>query len=158
MSYPRYQLSRSFKFKSRRSTSLSLNSTTAAAVDTALDITLSGSAGDVIEYGIAGLAGTQSADAYLDVVSWASGAAVNSWSTDAAAITNGYGFWYCPSGVYTLLGPSVMRALTVDDLVGGEVTLRLQYRTVTATNKTLYADASNPLQVWAKNLGPQDPN
>jgi hypothetical protein len=51
------------------------------------------------------------------------------------------------------VGSSVQYVVQAGDISGGNVVLRLRYRTVSASNKTLYSSANIPLHWSVKNLG-----
>jgi hypothetical protein len=130
-----------------------LNSTTWANVDTGLDLTLAAVAGDKIEVGLAGLLGG-STNGFLDMASIVAGSPVNYWSGSAGgASAQGVLAWRHESDLNVPLGGSVIRAAVSGDLSGGNIVLRLRYRTAAATNLTLYGDTNLVLNVWAKNLG-----
>ena len=143
----------------RASTSLTINSTTWANVDTALDLTLNASAGDVIEYCVSGIVGTAAVVNGFDVVTVVSGSPVNSFGLDAAAPTtyaalNSASAWYCQTGVEVTISGSIFRTLAAGDISAGTVTLRLRYVSSAAVNRTLFAVAPAALEVWARNHGP----
>lgn len=138
----------------------SLNSTTWANVDTALDLVLPAVVGDEIEYGINGLSGAQAVFIDFDVVSIVAASPVNSFATDGAAVAAPGAVilgWQGPSGAAAHMAGSVLYTVVAGDISGGNVTLRLRYATNAAVNKTVYGSAASPLRVWAKNLGPVAP-
>jgi hypothetical protein len=140
-------------FASRTSGSLTLNSTTWANVDTGLDLVLPAVAGDEIEVGLSGLLGG-STNGFLDVASIVGGSPVNYWSGSAGgASAQGVLAWRHESDLTVPLGGSAIRAAVSGDLSGGNITLRLRYRTATATNLTLHATTDLVLHFWAKNYG-----
>lgn len=132
---------------------LTLNSTTWANVDTGLDLVIPAVVGDWIEVSVSGVFSTEVVNARLDAVSMVAGSPVNSWADDAAPDNthNGVGAWAGFSGFACAVGGSIIRQVAAGDLSGGNVTLRLRYRTVTALNKTLFASAINPLSFMAHN-------
>lgn len=141
---------------SRASTDIVLNSTAWADVDTALDLVLAAVAGDLIEVGASWITGFEATQAYYDVASIVSAAPVNYWSGGGGtASSQGIQAWRADSGgsFYYPAGGSVIRAAAAGDISAGNITLRLRYRTQTATNKTLLANADNRLHWWAKNYG-----
>jgi hypothetical protein len=131
------------------------SSTSWTDVDTALDIELFGTVGDWVKVTVAGVWDNEAVYCEMDARSWVSGAAVNSWAFDAAAGAGALGVssWKAISGQYNPIGGSIMRRLTAADLVDNTVTLRLQARTITAANKTLFASTVDPFTVMAENLG-----
>ncbi len=142
----------------RRNTgNLTLNSTSWANVDTGLDLTLSASTGDVIE---ATLSGTWNADAVqccLDVVTVVSSSPVNSFATGTtvtASTLEGVGAWLGNNGIQSDISGSFFYTVVAGDISGGNVLLRLRYRTTSAANKALIATANVPFVVFARNHGP----
>lgn len=143
----------------RTSGNLTLNSTTWANVDTGLDLVLNASSGDVIEYCVSAIWGSAAVVNGFDVVTMVSGSPVNSFGLDAAAPTtyaalNSVGAWYAQTGAEITVSGSIFRTLAAGDISAGTVTLRLRYVGSSATNRTLYAVSSAPIEVWARNLGP----
>lgn len=145
--------------KKRTSGNITLSSSLAwANVDTNLDITLNASAGDVIEYCVSGIVGSAAVEAYFDVVTIVSGSPTNSFGYDAAPAnpTTSYGVsgWFCLTGAVATIAGSAFRTLVSGDISSGTVTLRLRYGMQNATTRTLNATTAQPLEVWARNLGP----
>jgi hypothetical protein len=142
-----------FALVDRSSGDLTLNNT--SWTDTGLaDLTLSAASGDYIEVGLSALV-TGDTNGFLDVASIVSAAPVNYWSGGAGgASSQGILAWRHESGINLPLGGSVMRVLAAGDVSGGNVVLRLRYRTNTAVNLTLQANTNIRLQFWAKNIGP----
>ena len=156
MAYPRYQAARAFKFFTRSAGSLTLNSTTYAdlpTIGTTWDTVLAAQAGDVIETSLTGLWGSEVVEGYLDLASIVSAAVVSYWG----GATTG-GAYYGAAGSNMPIAGSYRRVLTAADISSGTVTLRPRYKTVTAANKTLFANADHPLQFYVGNHGPADPN
>lgn len=161
MAYPRFQRARDFKFITRTSGNMTLNSTSWANVDNGLDIVLVAQAGDVIEVGGGWLIENQNPDLFTDVATIVSGIPVNYFGTQGAesATSQGIHGWYgLGGGVYMSVGGGDMKELVSGDISSGTVTLRLRYRTLSAANRVVRATADNPFRWWAKNLGPKDPN
>lgn len=159
--YPRFQRSRAFKQTRKTSgDTVCTGSTSWTDVDTGTDMTLLAAADDVIEYGINGLWSSSAVDAYLDVFTLVSSAAVNSLSSGAAPNNSheGAGGWRGESGLTYPIGGSIWYVVQSSDVSSGYVTLRLRHRESAATNKTLYSTATNPLHLFAANLGPADPH
>lgn len=146
--------------KRRTAGNLTLNSTNWANVDTALDIVLTGvTAGDEIAYGASGLLQNENVQVFFDVATIVSSAPLNSLARRAAVETapgtSGFAMWNSVGAQYwRLAGVTPPYTLVSGDIVAGTVTLRLRYATGVASNKTLFASASNLLDVWAMNLGP----
>lgn len=144
----------------RTAGNLTLNSTNWADVSTLLDLTLTAASGDVIEYGISGaMPNTTAVSVGFDVVTVVSASPVNSFALDAAvqaAYTNNNGIaaWFCNTGAASVLAGNVYRTLVSGDVSGGNVLLRLRYAESAATNRVLSASTTQPLEVWARNLGP----
>lgn len=161
MPYPRFQRARSHKFTSRSSTSLTTSSTSFVDVDTALDIVLDAQAGDVIEVGLSAVCSSSTTFGLIafDVFTIVSAAPVNSLSNATDGV-NGWRTQNPNSGNLTPVSGSAMMALVAGDISGGLVTLRLRWKVSNgADTATLYADSpSRRIHLWAKNLGPVDPN
>lgn len=156
MAYPRFLRSRQMVKARRTSGNLTLNSTSWANVDTGLDLTLNEvQVGDEIVYGIGGLANNEAVFLYFDVATIVSAAPVNYFGTAGGASDNGVVGWFCASGAYVGFGGlSHPYTIQAGDLTDGSVTLRLRYRTQTAGNRVVRAVSTDPLDVWAMNLGP----
>lgn len=164
MTYPRYQAARAFKFFTRTAGNLTLNSTAWADMPTigsTWDAVLAAQVGDTIECGVSAVWGGENVFASLDVCSVVSAAYVSAWGGSAisGSAGSGVGAWqHAQGGINDGSGGAIMRALIAGDISAGTVTLRLRYRTSTAANKTLFANADNSFHFYAKNLGPADPN
>lgn len=161
MGYPRHQRARDFKVFTRTSGNLTINSTTWAdlpTIGTTWDAVLTAQTGDVIEVCVTGITGAEAVSSYFDVATIVSAAPVNYFATAGGASGQGIpgAVGQALSNIYFL--GIYMRTLVAGDISAGTVTLRLRYRTNTATDRTIFATADVPLQFWAKNLGPQDPN
>jgi hypothetical protein len=163
MAYPRFQRARSFKFASRTSGDVSINSTTWVNVDTGLDITLDAQVGDVIEANLVCRVSAASTPYFVaDFHTLVSGTPTNSLVTGGAPGTSpassfaGWARANVPNApTYAYLDGSVLYAVQAGDLSSGTVTLRL--RAVSSAAVTVFA--SDPaLKVFAKNLGPADPH
>lgn len=136
-----------------------LNSTTWTSVDTTSDLTITASAGDVIETGINGLFGNQSTICFLDVVTRVSGSNVTSFSTRSAAPSGSTGGAYMPgcysvASVYALISGKAHLTLASGDISSGNVTCRLQFRTTTAAVRSVYGSGSDLFYWYIRNLGP----
>lgn len=163
MAYPRYRVARTFKFFTRTAGNLTLNSTAWADLPTIAstwDLTLAAQVGDVIEAGISAVWGAEGVYGSIDVCTVVGGAYISAFggSATSGSSGSGVGAWNGVTTVNDGAGGGVLRTLTAADISAGTVTLRLRYRTNTATNKTLFASADNSFQFYAKNLGPADPN
>lgn len=158
MPYPFFRNARAHKKTRRTSGDLTLNSTNWANVDTGLDIALPALVGDDIQVGLSAFTGSEAVNLYLDAVSVVGGAPVNSFGRAAAveAAPGGLGIqsWLVASGGFIPLGSPYIYTVVAGDLSSGIITVRLRYATGTAANRTLRANANQPLQFWAKNLGP----
>jgi hypothetical protein len=165
MAYPRYLRSRDHKFVRRTSvTTATFTTTTAAQIDTTLDITLAARSGDTIECGVSAFwAGSANSEyGALDVATIVSSSIVNYFSNGTGTHAQ-YGVvaWMSNHTVVTNeppAGGSFMYDVQSGDLSGGLVTLRLVGYLSAAGSRALTVSAALPLQFWAKNLGPQDPN
>lgn len=163
MAYPRYRAARSHKSFLRTAGNLTLNSTSWAdlpTVGTTWDLVLAAQVGDTVEVGLSARIDSEAVELYLDVVTIVSAAAVTSVGNQAApsSTTRGVSAW---TGIPSVVGKaagSALYTLVSADISSGTVTLRLRYRTSSATNKVLNAVADYPLHFWGKNLGPADPN
>jgi hypothetical protein len=136
----------------RTSGSITLNSTSWANVDTGLDLTVKAVVGDVLQVNITGLAGSASPAIGFDAVTLVSGSPVTSVSGSDAS---DYGFIFVPALGDTPISGTIQYVVQSGDISGGNVTLRLRYKTSSATNRTLYAGTGgNPQFNWSvANLG-----
>ncbi len=168
MAYPRHQRSRDFKFFTRTVGNLSLVPAgniwaDLPTIGATWDAALTAAIGDVIEVGLSAtsdhIAGTNT---FFDVFSMISGAVVNSFASGVAAINTSTGissWWHSNAIAGQKSAGSVMYTLQAGDISGGIVIARLRYRNDgTTAARNLYGTAAMPLQFWAKNLGPADPN
>lgn len=158
MAYPRFQRSRDFKRRQRTAGNVTVTAG-AADFDTSLDIVLVAQVGDVIEYGVNGRGTMVSgSDGTFDVATIVSSAPVNYFGTGMVA-GQGVQSWYIPNsaGNFPLSG-SMLYTIVSGDLSAGTVTLRFRRFGGGAGASVVLANATTPFTVWAKNLGPQDPN
>lgn len=136
---------------------LSLNNTSWTVVNSGLDITLAAVVGDVIEVGASGFTGAEAILIFFDVFSLVGATLTNSWADDAALNNTHQGImaWRCEASAVGKFGPPITRAVVAGDISGGNVTLRLCFRTNTAGAKSLLAGtvAGTPFSFWARNLG-----
>jgi len=127
-------------------------------IGTSGDITLSASAGDIVEAGVFCLFGTQAVDAGLDVITVVGTTKTNSLTTGGAVPANWTAFntsgWYKPGGSLQGLTGSLFYVLQAGDISSSTVKLRVQYAMVSATNRTLYGSTANPFLWFARNHGP----
>lgn len=161
MGYPRHQRARDFKVFTRTAGSLTLNSTAWAdlpSIGTTWDATLTAQAGDTIEVSLTGVTGAEAVSNYFDVATIVSAAPANYFATGGSASGQGIPGAVGQASVNIYFLGNYMRTLVAGDISAGTVTLRVRYRTNTATDRTIFAVADVPFQFWAKNLGPQDPN
>lgn len=140
----------------RASTDITVNSTTFVNVDTALDLVMTASTGDVIEYYLA-LKATCATSSYavFDVHTIVGGSPVNSMTSGSAAgtgLTTGHPSWVRstvaagPAGTY--IAGHRRYALQAGDISSGTVTLRLRVfcgasTVILATDPMLYVEATN---------------
>lgn len=136
--------------------SLTLNSTTWANVSGPTDIVLAADAGDVIQVSIACAVGNEATDLYLDVVTIVSAAVTNSFAQQGAVSATSQGImnWRSIPGTFNSPGGPFWYKLVSGDISSGNVTLRLRYRTSSATNKTIFAGTDTAFSFFARNHGP----
>lgn len=131
-----------------------LNSTAWADVDAAnFALTLPAVAGDVLELGLSALGGNEAVEAVLDAASYVAGAPVNHIGTAGGGTERGVQAWWFDSGDNLNAAGSILYTVQAADIEAGEVTMRLRYRTLAASNKTLFATSAIPAHFWMKNLG-----
>lgn len=138
--------------KNRVSGNLTLNNAAWTNVDTGLDCTVIAQVGDVLSLVLSAQTGGEAVNAFFDVATIVSAAVVRRVSGSGAG---GYGIqsWVGLAGsAWPLGGPYFYTVQKSDIDTTGFVNLRLQY--IAAGNKTLYANANNPLQFAVSNLGP----
>lgn len=141
-------------FHKRTAGDYTINSTTFANLDTGTDLTLTGVvAGDVIMVGAMLVWGSEATTACLDVATIVSASPVNYIGTAGGAGDFGITSWIGTTGQTESAGAPVCYTLVSGDISGGNVLLRLRYRTTSATNKTLRASSTLPFQWWARNHG-----
>jgi hypothetical protein len=140
----------------RTSGNFTLNNTSWTNLDTGLDLVLAAATDDVVEYSLSGFGQNEAGDAFLDVVTIVAGSVVNSFATRGAVRNTGQGYlaWRLNAGVTTSLGGSAFYKLASGDISASTVTLRLRFRTGTASNKTLFGNDDLQLLVAARNHGP----
>lgn len=163
MGHPRHALSRNFKKVRYTGGDITLNVASVTDVHaSALDMTLNARVGDVIEYGLSARLSAVAQFVGFDVYSIVSAARVNPFGpgiSAALATTGGVAGWFAVNDALArAVSGSVLYAVQSGDLSSGAITMRLAYGKVNTTARTLFANASVPLDIWAKNLGPVDPN
>jgi hypothetical protein len=123
-------------------------------VNTALDLTLTAQAGDILEVGVSGQWSSGGQTAWLDVVTRVSGSPVNSVAENGAAPANGAGFgvdaWFGIAGATHPCSGSVLYTLVSGDISGGTVTIRLRGRLNAASSGKTFTTH----QMWAKVIRP----
>lgn len=147
------------KLARRTAGDLSLTSTSWTAVESSLDLTLSGVAvGDVLEASVNGfLSASATVSIYLDAVTVVSSVVTNYFSsrtgTPAGSGTPGWQANPFTGNVGDTVSGSAFYAVQAGDISNGSVTVRLAYRATVATGRTLTANTSSPLQFAVANLG-----
>lgn len=135
---------------------LTLNSTTWANVGGPADLVLAADAGDVVQVVVSSLINNEAIELALDVQTIVSSAAVNSFGTGTTVSNSSRGIagWQRPASISMHLSGSFFYKLVAGDISGGNVTLRLRYRTLTAGNRTMFAATDYPITFIARNHGP----
>jgi hypothetical protein len=124
----------------RTSGNITLNSTSWANVNTGLDLVVPAQVGDVLLVTPDFMVGNQAVSAGLDVATIVSDSPVNT-----VGAGSDYGAWYLPASVFAPVGGPVQYVVQAGDISGGNVTLRLRYKTTSATNRTFYAGGGGDL-------------
>ena len=140
----------------RTSGNITANSTTWANLDTGMDLTLTCSTGDFIECGFSAFLGNESVNLGFDVATIVSASPVN-YISGGAGGASAYGVqaWLGGDiGHAIAVGGSILYESVSGDISGGNILLRMRYRTGTAANRTVNASTNQPLHFWAKNIGP----
>ena len=146
----------------RSSGNLTLTGTTTystlTTVGTAADLTLNASAGDVIQAGAFMSLDNAAVLLNFDWVTVVGGTVTNSFTLNGAAPAanvnlNTSGF-FVPNGVSWAINGSQNYTLVAGDISTGTVTLRFRYSMAAATNRTIFADSTRPMQLWSRNHGP----
>lgn len=162
MAYPRSVRSRSWKTATRTAGSVTVTATAGGInIDTALDLVLPAQVGDGIRYTVSGRITTASgSDARFDVATIVSAAIANYFGQGVATTSSlGWNAWYSPNT--TIPWPfagSALRTLVAGDISGGTVTLRLRGVGAGTGAHVISAVATDPLTVWAENIGPASPH
>ena len=143
--------------KTRTAGDITLNQTAVTAVNTALDLTIAASAGDLVEVGISGLHNTGAPIVCYEIYTLPSGTPVNPFGAGIAASLadnkQGIAGWEIQNSGYEQLTGGISKVLAAGDVSGGTTTLRLYYAKVNTTARTLFANADIPLKIWVKNFG-----
>lgn len=137
----------------RTAGSVAMNSTAWADFDTGIDLTIAAVAGDKLIVGLSGQHGSEAITAYLDAATIVSAAPVNYVGVAGGATDQGVLAWLCPPVGFAGIGGTVLYTVQAGDISGGNVVLRLRYRTSSAANKTLAATATAPLKWYVMNIG-----
>jgi hypothetical protein len=136
----------------RTSGDVSMNSTTWANFDTGLDLVIAAQAGDVLLVDVSGHYNSEAVGGILDAATIVSGSPVNYISGGAGGASNrGVLGWYGP-GASASVGAAIQYVVQSGDISGGNVTLRLRYRTTSASVKTMNATSDIPFQWSVVNL------
>lgn len=121
------------------------------------DITLSATAGDIIEVGVAfGVFNTTAQSMSFDCATVVSGSVVNQISNGAAPSNTHFGVagWRAVASTQNPVSGSVMYQLQSGDVSGGNVVLRMRVIMEGSIDRQVNATADRPFHWWAKNLGP----
>lgn len=152
MSHPDYLLARAHKWWVRTAGDLTLNNTAWTAAPTVATLATEAEVGDDLAIVLSGTWGNEAVDAFLDAHTGA-----NYFASAGGASGEGIPNTPGPSGAVSRFSAFFLYTVQAGDLSSGIVTVTLRYRTATATNKTLRANANHPLQASLWNIGPVDP-
>jgi D-alanyl-D-alanine dipeptidase len=132
-----------------------ITSTTFADTDSATDLTIAAAAGDVLLIGASGrwVNGSGSEYGFLDAVTLVSSSPVN-YVSGAGSTGEGVQAWSSLEDAKESFGGAIMYTVVAGDLESGNVTLRMRHRAGAATNITLQASTTQPLDFWVVNLKP----
>jgi hypothetical protein len=121
-----------------------------------LDLDMTGlQAGDIVEVCISGLAASAATYLYLDVATIVSGSPVNYFGGVTGASTgDGVMCWTAVTGREDPFGGCVSYVVQSGDLTAGAIKLRPWMRTSSATNRTLFGVAADPLHISARAYRP----
>jgi hypothetical protein len=139
--------------KRRTAGNVSAN-TSWAAVDTDLDITLPAVVGDLIEVEVSAMWDGASNWGQLQVWTMDGATEVTAFGGTANGVPGWLGHNISGNGGITGIGGAVALRLVADDIVAGEVTVRLFFR-VNSGSRTLRGSAGDPIIFMARNLGQQ---
>lgn len=133
-----------------------INNVAWTTLDATLDLTVPAVTGDKVEVSLAAYVIPNGAAQYaaLDAVTVVGGTAVTSFSNNTATpASNGVAAWSIAGNRGEgPVGGSVMLTLGAGDVSGGNVTVRLRYKTANAVAHTVRAAAGDPLNFSVKNL------
>lgn len=140
------------RYRSEAGGNFTLNSTSWTNVDTGTDLVVPAQAGDVLEVGI-NVIHDSGTTAYLDVATIVSGSPVNFVSGGGGTSgEQGLVGWRCETGITSPISGVAQYVVQTGDISGGNVTLRLRYRTFAATDKILYRSSGVPFAWHVINL------
>lgn len=145
-----------YAFVQRTAGNVTTNNTSWTDVTGPMDLTMTAATADRVHVCLSGGAyGTEAVTLNLTAMTIVSASPVNDIATGTTPsnTTLGVGAWRAPSGAPMAYGGGMIYALQAGDISGGTVTLRLRYRSASATNRTLTA-SDPPLFFYAFNLGP----
>jgi hypothetical protein len=128
------------------------NSTTWANFDTGLDLTIAAASGDVLEVNLSAFCENQAVNLAFDAATIVSAAPVNYVGTAGGASDSGVMGWFAVASAYANIGTSVQYVVQAGDISGGNVVLRLRYKSASATNRTVWANTNAPVHFSVKNL------
>lgn len=155
MAYPRFIRARTHKSVMRTSGNISVTSNSVfVAFDTNLDIALEAQAGDTIEVGLSAMCDNTASPLDFDAA-FIVGGSVTNWVSGGA--TTGVPAWNIRGSDYLHAGGSILKALLVGDVSGGQVTVRLFTAIEGTVARSVLATINTPVHFFAKNLGPADP-
>lgn len=115
-----------------------------AAIDAAnLNLTLPAATGDKLEISLLSRYGNEAINAFIDAATIVSGSPVN-WVSGGTGLSTNFGVagWVGLSGVTNTPGGSAFYTVQAGDISGGNVTVRLMYRT-SGASKTLRAGTAS---------------
>lgn len=166
MAYPRFQRARTMRKKRLDTGDVTLSGDVWSAVDTSLDLVLDAvQPGDELVFGLSAHFGPEAVAAHLNVVTVVGGLPYRGFAEadlvkpfDPAGFVGLPGFYATASTVVGLCLETLPYTVVSEDVFNGQVSLRLMYAlATTGTNRTLSASTDRPIDVWAYNLGPLDP-
>lgn len=166
MAYPRFQRARTMKKKRLDTGDVTLSGDVWSAVDTGLDLVLDAvQPGDELVFGLSAQFDSEAVAAYLNVVTVVGGLPYRGFAEAdlvkpfaPAGFVGLPGFYAPASTVVGLCLETPPYTVVSGDVSNGQVSLRLVYALATSgTDRTLSASTDRPVDVWAYNLGPLDP-
>ena len=137
----------------------STNWSNLTTIGTAGDLVLAAAAGDLVEMAVSMKVLNQAVNIGFDAVTVVSATVTNSFANNGAASaaytnTQGISGWWAVASEYHGICGSAFYKLVAGDISSNTVTLRIRYAMAAATNRTLQANAGEPVQFWARNHGP----